>query len=186
MVLPDPSFTDGDPGKVEFFRPDGFNKLIADLILAWASLDSGLTFFMADLFELPARNARILIGNMDIKTRIARAKTLASHAGFADFATLMAQMERQYDQAVKPRNAICHMHYFGVVPGDEVRFLFGPSKASAGPPTQTTILTLHRDYFAHSTRWATQRAIQIRDVGNLLRAEPLSTWEAGRLPTLPA
>ena len=183
MDLPIPSFTDGDAGRVEFIRPEGFERLITDLILAWASLDTGLVFFMADLFEMPQRNARILVGNMDMKTRMGRAKTLATHAGLADLAKLMSQMERQYDQAVKPRNAICHMHYFGVVPGHEVRFLFGPSKASAGPPTQTTMLTLHRDYFAHSTRWALQRAIHVRDIAKVLREQPLSKWEEDRLAT---
>ncbi|MEG3155823.1 hypothetical protein [Sphingomonas sp. RB1R13] len=186
MDLPVPSFTDGDPGRVAFARPEGFERLITDLILAWASLDSGLTFFMSDLFEMPPRNARILIGSMNIKTRIGRAKTLANHAGLSDLATLMSQMERQYEPAVKPRNVVCHMHYFGVVPGDEVRFLFGPSKATAGPPSQTTTLTLHRDYLVHSTRWALEHAMQIRDVAQALRKQPLSKWEAGPPPSHPA
>ena len=183
---PPPSFKRGAPGRVFKRRPKGFDRLVTDLILAWASFDTGLIWLMEEAFEIPSRNSRILVGNMDIKGRIGKLKTLGSNMGFDDFKALMAQWESQYEKFVKPRNAICHMHFFGHIRDRPELWVFGPAKAERGPPRDVRMLVLDSEYAAASRDWALAKAREASDLLALLQESPMSELEEHLAPTPPS
>ena len=167
---------------VETGKPDGFDSLVADLILAWARFDAGLIFLMADAFELPYRHSRILLGNMDIKTRIARLKKLASHLGVDPVAELMGVWERNYEKMAKPRNTVCHMSYFGSVKSDPERLVFGPGTPEPND-SGASVVVLHADYLRASTTWANQCSSTISVLLQKLREASLSQRAQEKTPS---
>lgn len=184
VEFPPQDYPFDEPGRVAHKKPKGFDALITNLILSWADLDSSLMFLMADCFEMSFRNTRVLVGNMDIKGRLGKLKSLGVVMGYDDFAAVMARLERDYSYVSVPRNTVCHQGFMGTIADDPDLFIFGPSRAERGPADEAKITVLHRKYFVDSREWAEASYKLISELGQVLKSTPLSELERDYLPTL--
>jgi hypothetical protein len=138
------------------------------MILAWASLDAGLLMLCFRLFELSPRNGRILFGNMPIKGRLGKIKELGSVIeGAGDITKLCAAWEKGFNRFCVPRNAVCHMHFFGHIKGHPDRLVFGPSKALQGSPDDASLLVISQGHIEGSRDWA--RAVD-KSISQIMQA----------------
>ncbi len=77
--------------------------VMAETILAWADLDTGISRLILLTFNLEHDAGSILLGNMDLKTKVEKIKMLHEHHGssagaakFAKLATVVNDLSRAF------------------------------------------------------------------------------------------
>jgi hypothetical protein len=184
MAFPPPSFSDGPlPSAINTsHRPEGFATLIADLVLAWAAFDSSLLELIVTAFEMPHDRGRIILGNMDMRTRLQRLKSLFTHLKREELAGVPATAAKDTEFFVHPRNVVCHTNYFGTLESDENQFVFGPYKTHIGYQGPT-FHTIHRDYVRASADYALRLSVATYEMAKGLREESPPQPESDSPPT---
>lgn len=98
--------------------------VMVETILAWADLDTGISRLILLVFGVKDDAGSILIGNMDLKTKVEKIKMLEDHNGrsksAASFANLAIAMRKFSDC----RNIIAHRKCVGKLSSEPRRLAF--------------------------------------------------------------
>jgi hypothetical protein len=168
------------PRGVSEGRPEGFDTLITDLVLAWAEFDASLLYLVIVAYNIRDDVARILLGNMDFRTRVERVKTLADRCGAEDLKKAMATINKEMPHFLQARNTVCHNHYVGHFPdrflGKHLQLVFGPS-AAAREMENSANPVLTDEYLKDSAAYALRASATLDELARDLRATPLQLPE---------
>ncbi len=101
---------------------------IADLIMAWAALDTIIEYWSGLTFGLPMDLHSILFGNMQTKARIEKLKLAFSHYGNDSSAKSLTRLAKGHSKFADTRNAIAHRKCIGTLKDDPSRLVFTSTK----------------------------------------------------------
>jgi hypothetical protein len=153
--------------------PRGWDKLVSNLILEWAAMDFDLTAWVILEFGMKEHEGRILLGNMDARTKINRLKALFQQRQDTEMATSLATLEKRHADYADVRNAICHTPFLGFVKDDPSRLGFGPLKSMIDEET-VIVQVVHVELLKRATKFARDTSLHIRDcVESRRRDSPL-------------
>jgi hypothetical protein len=158
--------------KLETFDLDDLERVLSDqdklvmaeTILAWADLDTGISRLIFLIFGISEDGGSILIGNMDLKTKAERIKMLYDHAGnergSASFNRLINAMKKHSFS----RNAIAHRKCIGKLISKPTMLVFMSSKHVKGQANQFEMLCIDHSEIVGSAKFAREAAVKIGDM----------------------
>lgn len=94
--------------------PDAVKLAIADVVIAWAQLDVGLTQWFGKAFGMRPLEAAIALGRMDNKTKLERLKKLHDARKQPRLASRAKEISSSVEKYVGVRNALAHYACIGV------------------------------------------------------------------------
>jgi len=103
-----------------------------DLILTWARLDTACSIWVTLAFGMCTDSGPILLGNMDMKTKLDRLKALAAHHDLKPTAKSIANLQKIVAHYVPLRNAIAHSMLTGERISKPGTIVFSPLKPAPG------------------------------------------------------
>lgn len=104
--------------------PDAVKVAIADVVIAWAQLDVGLTQWFGKAFGMRPFEASVAIGRMDNKTKLERLQKLHEVREQPNLAQRAKSLSKTTRQDVGLRNAIAHTACIGVLGVDQNTAVF--------------------------------------------------------------
>lgn len=104
--------------KLERDLPVSVRLLISDLVLAWASFDTVVSYWTSLVFGLDLDVSSILLGTMTAKTKLDRMKLLAEHLGQTEAVASIASLASQERDMAECRNTIAHRRCIGLTTDD--------------------------------------------------------------------
>lgn len=152
-------------------------KLIAELILAWARYDSLVTHWTFRSFGMGPDEGPILLGNMDTKTKIERLKKLHNHLSIEPAATWIGYLHKTHETHVEVRNAICHKSCAGHHRRAPNYLIFHIAKPPIKMIGHMTVEMYHLDQIKAAITFAKEAADKISDIVKKLeelREQPLA------------
>lgn len=161
-----------DPNDLEENIPDAHKIAMADLILAWARLDTMLTRLVCYSFQMNDDVGSIFIGKMDIKTKIERMKDIGAHMGIPNFAQNMETMSDNYRDHSQVRNAIAHNLLSGISKKDRNRLIFYPYKTLKKDKKRMAVSYYHIEHIKTATMFANDTAIDILTMLDMQEGPP--------------
>lgn len=137
---------------------DGDRLIMIETILAWADFDTGISRLILLLFGLEDDAGSILIGNMDLKTKVERMKTLYAHYGNTDGARKLGQLTKAMELFSPSRNNIAHRKCIGRLISEPERLVFLSAKHVKGQRGQFEMLMVHHSEMVSSAKFARHAA----------------------------
>ncbi len=104
-------------------------EAICELILAWADLDTIVSYWTIKAFGMQLDVGSIMLGTMDTKTRLMRLKQLYEHKRNMPFAKNIGKLSKEMATWVDCRNIVCHQKCIGQLTSDNERIVFSQSDA---------------------------------------------------------
>jgi hypothetical protein len=101
---------------------------MAETILAWADFDTGVSRLILLVFGLQDDAGSILIGNMDLKTKVEKIKILNAHRGLKEEAAKFARLATAIKNLSECRNTVAHRKCVGKMTSEPTRLVFLSAK----------------------------------------------------------
>lgn len=134
---------------------------MAETILAWADLDTGISRLILLIFGIQDDAGSILIGNMDLKTKVEKIKMLHAHHSYSKategFTTLITSMKHYSDC----RNIVAHRKCVGRLVSEPTRLAFLSAKHIKKTPGQFEIVCVDHSELVESAEFARDTALNI-------------------------
>ncbi|WP_143146817.1 hypothetical protein [Novosphingobium sp. NDB2Meth1] len=137
---------------------------MAETILAWADLDTSISRLILLLFGVRDDAGSILIGNMDLKTKVEKIKLLHAHYGLDDHAKSFAALSSKMQEFSKCRNTVAHRKCIGKSLSDPTRLIFISAKHVKGQPDVFEMLSVDHSELIASAFFARQASQSIADM----------------------
>ena len=150
---------------------------VADMVLAWAALDTMISYWVLLLFGMPMDTGSILLGNMDTKTKITRLKQFFQHHGNAKEAALAQRLSKSHEKFVDARNTIAHRRCFGMQKSDPTRLMFSSTKHILGEVGKFEILAIDLSEIRAATKFASDAEKSIFRLTEPLQGLPQQAGE---------
>jgi hypothetical protein len=135
--------------------------VMVETILAWADLDTGISRLILLMFGLEDDAGSILIGNMDLKTKVERLKLLNDHHGYTGGAASLGQLITSMRHYSASRNTLAHRKHIGRMKSQPTRLVFLSSRHVKGSPGRFEILCIDHSEFIASAKFARDAAVKI-------------------------
>lgn len=94
------------------------------LMHAWPFFENALSEALVSAIDADPTVARIVIGNMEAKTKLERFRYICLHHESADDAKAIAQIIKKHRLASEIRNTVAHCPFIGVMKDDPTRLIF--------------------------------------------------------------
>ena len=117
---------------------------MAETILAWADLDTGISRLIFLMFGIDSDAGSILIGNMDLKTKAERIKSLYSHLGNDAGAASFSKLSNAMREFSFSRNSIAHRKCIGRLKSEPSRLVFMSSRHVKGEQGSFEMIAIDR------------------------------------------
>jgi hypothetical protein len=143
-----------DVDDLERVATDGDKLIMIETILAWADLDTGISRLIMLLFGLEADAGSILIGNMDLKTKVERIKALYEQYGNTAGKDKMVQLINAMRLFSACRNTIAHRKCIGRLISQPQRLVFISTKHVKGQLDQFEMLAIDHSEMIASAKFA--------------------------------
>jgi hypothetical protein len=129
---------------------------IADVVIAWAHLDVGLTQWFGKAFGMRPFEASVAIGRMDNKTKLDKLEKLHGGRKQPRFAAHAKAISKAMRRDVGLRNAIAHHACIGVLTGDQKTAVFLTQTPDQSDPDYKQIMLHSMSQMVAATSSATQ------------------------------
>lgn len=136
--------------------PTPVKVAIADVVIAWAHLDVGLTQWFGKAFGMRPFEASVAIGRMDNKTKLDRLKRLHEVRKQPRLAERAKAISKAMKQDVELRNAIAHHACIGVLSSDHNKAVFMTQIPDKSHPDYKQIVFYSVSQMASAAEAATQ------------------------------
>jgi hypothetical protein len=143
-----------DVNDLERVVTDDDKLIMIETILAWADLDTGVSRLTLLMFGLEADAGSILIGNMDVKTKVERIKGLYEHLGNVAGTKGMAALKTAMMKHSSSRNVIAHRKCIGKLISQPTRLVFLSSKHVKGQAGRFEMLAIDHSEMVASAKFA--------------------------------
>jgi hypothetical protein len=150
-----------DISDLDRFITDEDKFVMIETILAWADLDTGISRLTLLMFGLQEDAGSILIGNMDLKTKVERLKALHDHYGRSEGALSLGRLLKAMRSHSGSRNVIAHRKHVGRMKSEPKRLVFMSSKHVKGSIGSFEILCVHHSEFIASAAFARDASVKI-------------------------
>lgn len=143
---------------------DDDRLIMAETILAWADLDTGISRLILLVFGLADDAGSILIGNMDLKSKVEKIKVLYDHlgnkAGAANLTKLITAM-KAYSQC---RNTVAHRKVIGKLISQPTRLVFLSARHVKGQPGKFEVDCVDHSELVASAKFARDAAVKVNSL----------------------
>ena len=147
---------------------DNDRLLMAETILAWADLDTGISRFILLVFRIEDDAGSILIGNMDLKTKAEKIKMLYDHAGNTTVAAQFTRLIKAMQTFSECRNTIAHRKVIGRMISKPTRLAFMSAKHVKRQPGVFEMLCIDNTELIASAQFARKAAVKIHEMIGVL------------------
>ena len=137
---------------------------MAETILAWADLDTGISRLILLIFGIQDDAGSILIGNMDLKTKVEKIKLLHEHHGRSDGAAGFARLAASMKDFSDCRNIVAHRKCVGRLHSQPSKLAFLSAKHVKKIPGQFEIVCVDHSELVASAEFARTAAEEIHDM----------------------
>lgn len=144
--------------------PDADRLLLAETILAWADLDTGISRLILLVFGLQHDAGSILIGNMDLKTKVERIKAFYTHIRHKRGADQLGKLLTSMQKASDCRNVIAHRKLVGRLISKPTRLVFLSARHVKGGQGRFEMLAIDHSEFVASARFARRAAEKVHEM----------------------
>jgi hypothetical protein len=150
-----------DVDDLECVVTDADKLIMAETILAWADLDTGISRLTLLLLGLHADAGSILIGNMDLKTKVERIKSLYEQYGNAAAKDSFTKLIKSMKDFSSSRNAIAHRKCIGRLISQPTRVVFLSSKHVKGQRDRVEMMCVDHSEMIASADFARKAAASV-------------------------
>jgi hypothetical protein len=138
--------------------------VMAETIFAWADLDTGISRLILLIFGIQDDAGSILIGNMDLKTKVEKIKMLHEHHGHADSAQRFAKLITAMKDYSDCRNIVAHRKCVGRLISEPSRLAFLSAKHVKKTPGQFEIVCVDHSELVASANFARDTAVKVHEM----------------------
>jgi len=131
---------------------------MAKVVLSFARLDTQLSNWLVEAYEMRADRAALLIQHMAIDNKYLRLIRLYKHEGPAVWAKELKKAKDEMEPHADVRNTICHAACVGTWTGDRDYILFAPLTCEIGKPNTARIEAISVQSMATASEWAEVQA----------------------------
>jgi len=149
---------------------DADRLVMAETILAWADLDTGISRLIFLMFGIDSDAGSILIGNMDLKTKAERIKSLYSHLGNDAGAASFSKLSNAMREFSFSRNSIAHRKCIGRLKSEPSRLVFMSSRHVKGEQGSFEMIAIDRSEMIASAKFARDAAVTVANMINAIEA----------------
>lgn len=158
------SGTTAKPFNIDDLDPNLSNQdrlIMAETILAWADLDTGISRLILLVFGVQDDAGSILIGNMDLKTKVEKIKALNDHHTIVKNVTTFTKIAKEMKKCSDCRNVIAHRKCVGKLTSSPQRLVFLSAKHVKKVPGQFEMIAIGHSEFVNSAKFARQTSDDI-------------------------
>jgi hypothetical protein len=143
---------------------DADRLIMIETILAWADLDTGISRLILLVFGVEDDAGSILIGNMDLKTKVERIKMLYDHRGESADAASLAKLITTMKHFSVCRNSVAHRKLIGRLFSDPTRMVFLSARHIKHSTNQFEMVSIHHSELIESGKFARKASEKIHDL----------------------
>lgn len=145
---------------------------MAETILAWADLDTGISRLILLVFRVEDDAGSILIGNMDLKTKVEKIKALYDHHGQKSSSASLGKLITAMREYSSCRNSVAHRKCIGKSKSAPTRLLFLSARHVKGVPGQFEMLSIDHSELVASAAFARDASVKIHELIEKLDPSP--------------
>ena len=138
--------------------------IMAETILAWADLDTGISRLILLAFGLEDDLGSILIGNMDLKTKVEKIKMLYDHCGDSASASHLAKLSTAIQKFSECRNTVAHRKVIGRLISQPTRLVFLSAKHVKRQRGVFEMLNVDHAELIMSAKFAREASVRIHSI----------------------
>jgi len=138
--------------------------VMANLVLSFAFLDTQLSNWLVEAFQMRSDRAALLLQNMSISTKYQKLIKLFEHEGDRKLAKLLKVAKRELEDQAEFRNLVCHAQCIGVWAPDQDYVVFVPLSFIPGRPDGLKVEFRSLDGMRAASEWADVQAGSMIDV----------------------
>lgn len=132
--------------------------VMAKLVLSFALLDTHLSNWIAQAFDMRSDRAALLLQNMTLSTKIQKLIKLFEHEGRPASASVLKIINREVSEHSNTRNLVCHAECVGVWRKDADYVIFVPLSYIPGRFDGLKVEFRSLQGMEASTAWADEKA----------------------------
>lgn len=140
------------------------------LVRTWPYFDHVLTEWLILLAEMQQDIGRILIGQMETKTKLDKLKAISKHLGHDADVKTIARISKSHVHFSKIRNAVAHCPILGMNPDHPMEILFVESRFVKGRRDLVDVSSIRLERIMAAAAFASKTTATIRRV--LSQAQP--------------
>jgi hypothetical protein len=159
--LSDFSIKPFDPDDLERVVTDADRLIMAETILAWADLDTGISRLIVLVFGLEDDAGSILIGNMDLKTKVEKIKMLNDHHGRLKSAASLGRLITAMRTFSESRKVVAHRKCIGRLISAPTRLVFLSARHIKKLPGQFEMLCVDHSELVASAEFARGASVKV-------------------------
>ena len=141
---------------------------ICELILAWATYDVSVSYWISVAFQMPLDRGAVFLGNMDTKTKLDKLVKLYTHFGEAESAKGVRALRTEHEKHVEVRNAVTHASCRGMLLSQPDRLVFSYFKMLG--PGRMQMDAIHLEQLIKAATFATEAAKRIYEITDGMEA----------------
>ena len=130
---------------------------MADLVLGFASLDTHLSNWMVEAFQMRSDRAALLLQHMSISTKYRKLILLFDHEGQPEKAKWLKKSKNAFEIQGEVRNLVCHAECIGVWRAEPDLVAFVPLNYVPGLPATLEIELRSLKQMEVATKWAAEQ-----------------------------
>jgi hypothetical protein len=138
--------------------------VMANLVLSFARMDTQLSNWLVEAFQMRSDRAALLLQNMSISTKYLKLIKFYEHEGPAIWAKELKASKKKLDDHAEFRNLVCHAQCVGVWARDPEYVLFLPLSYTPGCLGSTRFELCLLEGMEAATEWADNQAASMIDV----------------------
>lgn len=136
---------------------------MADVVLAFASLDTNLSNWMVEAFQMRSDRAALLLQNMSISTKYQKLMKLFDHESDTAMVKFLRIARGQLEGHTEVRNMICHAECIGILREARNVIAFVPLNYIPGAPDMLRIELRSIEKIQAATHWAHEQTTLVTD-----------------------
>ena len=138
--------------------------VMAETILAWADLETGISRLILLVFGLKDDAGSILVGNMDLKTKVEKIKILYEHHSQSRGAASFAKLANGIKKYAVCRNIVAHRKCIGSLISEPTRVVFLSAKHVKNVPGQFEMICVDQSELIASAEFARNAAVKVHSM----------------------
>jgi hypothetical protein len=132
--------------------------VMARVVLSFARLDTQLSNWLVEGYDMRVDRAALLLQNMTITNKYMKLAKLYEHEGPASLAQQLRRSKKQMEPHAETRNTICHAACFGTWAADRDYILFAPLSYTPGELNRARVEAIPVQSMEAAAEWAENQA----------------------------
>ena len=143
-------------------------QCICDLVLAWATYDVAVSYWISVAIQMPLDRGAVFLGNMDTKSKLDKLVKLYTHFGQGDAAKRVRALRTEHEAHVDVRNALAHASCRGMLYSQPDRLVFSYFKMLS--PGRMQMDALHLEQLIKAGTFAAEATTRIYEITDGMEA----------------